>query len=144
MVNASELKGCLFSNGFTESELEALASVAVPTEWKEGEILFQARLVARYFHLLRSGTVLLSYPDGRSIPLANSGHGLGWSSLVSPFQYTASAICLTDVKTYQFMGQEMYRLIQMDANFAQSLMRKIAHIMEERKPYYRQNHSAKE
>lgn len=142
MINPSDLKNFDFPQGFTEAEFDALASVAVPTEWKEGETVFQARSTATRLYLLKTGTILLSFPNGSSLPLINSGHALGWSSMVSPFRYTATAICLTDAVLYEFPAPEMYRLIQMDADLAQRLMHKIAALMEQRRPYQRPRKAA--
>lgn len=143
MISLSELGNYQFFEGLTEAELSALASIAVPMQCKEGETLFQARSTATHLYILKSGTVLLSYPSGSSIPLVNSGHALGWSSLVSPFRHTGTAICLTDTTLFQFAGSDLYRLLQMDSHLAQTLMQRIARVMEQRKPYYRSRHRAR-
>lgn len=135
MVSTRELKEMEFFNGFQESELSDLASIASHTRWKEGETIFHAGSPAGALYLLRVGTILLCFPSGRSMPLRDAGHAIGWSSLVSPFRYTASAVCLSEVRLYEFSGRELYRLIQMNATFGQKLMRKIAEIMEQRSHY---------
>lgn len=135
MVSTRELRELVFFKDLQESELTALASIASHTRWNEGETIFHAGTPAAYLYMLRGGTILLCFPNGRSLPLRNEGHAIGWSSLVSPFRYTATALCLSDVRLYQFSGRELYRLIQMDAAFGQRLMHKIAQIMEQRKLY---------
>jgi CRP-like cAMP-binding protein len=136
MIDTLELKRCSFFESFSEAELTPLASLAARVQYKEGEVLFHARSPATYLYILRKGTVLLCYPNGRSLPLRNGGQAIGWSSLVSPFQHTATAICLTDVDLYECSADELYRVIQMNANLGQLLMRKVAKIMEERGPYF--------
>jgi len=135
MVSATELRESEFLKGFTEPELAALASVASHSRWAEGETLFREGSLAGYLYILKSGTILLHFPNGRSLPLRGGGHAIGWSSLVSPFKYTATAVCLTDADLYEFRGRDLYRLIQMDADFGKHLMRKISGIMEERRAY---------
>lgn len=135
MVSTRELKEMEFFKDFHESELSELASLASHTRWKEGETIFHAGTPAGTLYLLRVGTILLCFPNGRSMPLRDGGHAIGWSSLVSPFRYTATAVCLSEVRLYEFSGRELYRLIQMNAAFGQKLMQKIAQIMEQRNHY---------
>jgi CRP-like cAMP-binding protein len=135
MVSTRELRELDFFKDFQESELAALASIASHIRWAEGETIFHAGTPAAYLYMLRAGTILLCFLNGRSLPLRDEGHAIGWSSLVSPFRYTATALCLSDVRLYQFSGRELYRLIQMDAAFGQRLLHKIARIMEQRKLY---------
>ncbi|MDY0040329.1 MAG: cyclic nucleotide-binding domain-containing protein [Desulforhabdus sp.] len=143
MVSTRELRELDFFKDFQESELAALASIASLTRWNEGEAIFHAGTPATYLYTLKSGTILLCFPNGRSLPLREEGHALGWSSLVSPFRYTATALCLSDVRLYRFSGRELYRLIQMDAAFGQRLMHKIARVMEQRR-LYRQGKSVRQ
>ncbi len=137
MVSTRELRETEFLRDFHESELSDLAGIAAHTRWKEGETIFHAGALAAALYLLRVGTILLCFPNGRSMPLRDEGHAVGWSSLVSPFRYTATAVCLSDVRLYEFSGRELYRLIQMNALFGQRLMQKIAQIMEQRDRYRR-------
>lgn len=135
MVSTRELRELKFFRDFQESELSALASIASNIRWNEGETIFNAGTPAANLYILRTGTILLCFPNGRSLPLRDEGHAIGWSSLVSPFRYTATALCLSAVCLYQFSGRELYRLIQMDAAFGQRIMTKIAHIMDHRNAY---------
>ncbi len=135
MIDISELKGSRYFADFSDSDLAELAAIGTSTHWREGEIVFQQGSPAKNFFILKKGTVLLCYPGGRSLPLKDEGHGIGWSSLVSPFRYTATGICLTETTLIQFPGTELYSLIRMNADFGHKLMAKIARTMEERKKY---------
>jgi len=137
MVPTADLISLQFLEDFQESYLEALASIGAPSHWKEGETLFHARSPAQQLYLLKSGSVLLYFPDGRALAVRDPGQALGWSSLVNPFRHTATGLCLTDVDLYQFPREELYRLLQMDADFGQALMRKIVVTMHQRRPYHR-------
>ncbi|HDM77098.1 MAG TPA: cyclic nucleotide-binding domain-containing protein [Deltaproteobacteria bacterium] len=135
MIDISELKESGYFSDFSDSDLAELAVIGTATHWQEGEIIFQQGSPAKNFFILKKGTVLLCFPSGRSLHLKNGGHGIGWSSLVSPFRYTATGICLTDTTLIQFSGTELYSLIRMNADFGHKLMAKIARTMEERKKY---------
>ncbi len=135
MIDISELKESAYFDGFSDSAFAELASIGTSLHWAEGELVFEYGGPAKNFFIMKSGSVLLYYPSGRSIYLKDRGHGLGWSSLVSPFRYTATAVCLTETNLIQFPGTELYSLIRMNADFGHKLMQKIAKTMEERKKY---------
>ena len=135
MIDISELKESGYFDGFSDSDLAELAAIGTSTHWREGEIVFQQGSPAKYFFILKKGTVLLCFSTGRSLYLQNQGHGIGWSSLVSPFRYTATGVCLTETTLISFPGTELYSLIRMNADFGHKLMAKIAKTMEERKKY---------
>jgi CRP-like cAMP-binding protein len=135
MISTSELKSCQFLADLDESELSQLASIGTPSEWKEGETLFQARSPATHLYILKTGTLLLCFPNGRSFPIRSSGQAVGWSSLMSPFHYTATGIFLSDATVCQFPGRELYGLFQMNANLGYRIIEKISLISEQRKPY---------
>ncbi|SHF49216.1 Cyclic nucleotide-binding domain-containing protein [Desulfacinum infernum DSM 9756] len=135
MIHSEELRQSPFLADFTESDIAHLAQIALPTRWRPGEAIFSARSPAKYLYILKSGSILLCFPNGRSFVVREPGQLLGWSSLVSPFHYTATGLCLTESTLFQFPNSELYKLFQMDAGLGQRVMQKIAAIMQERKPY---------
>jgi CRP-like cAMP-binding protein len=139
MIQFDELANMDSLSGFGESELNALASIGTLVSWQEGETLFVARSPAHYLQIIRSGSVLLCFPDGRCLRTQEPGQILGWSSLINPYRYTGTGICLTDVDLYQFPREELFRFLQMDSDFAQSLMELVTSTMKERKPYFRRS-----
>jgi len=67
--------------------------------------------------------------------LHNKGNIIGWSTVVTPFQYRGTAIALTDGLVLSMPGQEFLRLIQSDSTLGDKIMRKINKIVSERMPY---------
>lgn len=135
MVEVSELRQSPFLEDVPESDIQQLARIAVITNFREGEILFQVNHPARHLYLLKSGSVLLCFPNGRSLVVRKSGQALGWSSLVSPFYHTATGICLTDSVFYQFSNAELFELFRMNTALTSRIMAKIEIVIQERKPY---------
>lgn len=135
MVEVSELAQSPFLHDIPESDIHQLARIAVITNFHEGALLFQANHPARSLFLLKSGAVLLCFPNGRALVVRQSGQALGWSSLVSPLHYTATGICLTDSVFYEFRNAELFELFRMNTGLASRIMVKIEAVMQERKPY---------
>lgn len=137
MISVNALKKCVFFRDFDDSELVRLANLATPSRWKEGEVIFHAKMPAQYLYTLKLGAVLLAYPNGRGLVVDTPGEALGWSTLVSPYHYTATAICLTDVDLIDFSRNDLFDLMRMDAHLGQKIVQKLIPIMHKRRPYRR-------
>ena len=142
MIDLAQLRHISFFEDFNDSELDVFASIAAASHWREGDIVFNYGSPATHLYIIRSGTVLLTFSKGRSLPL-HFPETLGWRSLVSPFRHQATAMCLTDVDLIQFSSSELHRVIQMDSKIALQLMERIRYVMMERKPYSRNFHTSR-
>ena len=116
-------------------ELEKIASLMHMMKVTEGEILTRKGEPARTFFIVLSGNFMLSFKKERSFTLHNKGNVIGWSTVVTPFQYRGTAIALTDGLVLSMPGQEFLRLIQSDSALGDKIMRKINKIVSERMPY---------
>ncbi|MBU4102199.1 MAG: cyclic nucleotide-binding domain-containing protein [Proteobacteria bacterium] len=116
-------------------ELEKIASLMHMMKVTEGEVLTRKGEPARTFFIVLSGNFMLSFKKDRSFTLHNKGNIIGWSTVVTPFQYRGTAIALTDGLVLSMPGQEFLRLIQSDSTLGDKIMRKINKIVSERMPY---------
>jgi len=116
-------------------ELEKIASLMHLMKVAEGEVLTRKGESARTFFIVLSGNFMLSFKKQRSFTLHNKGNIIGWSTVVTPFQYRGTAIALTDGLVLSMPGQEFLRLIQSDSTLGDKIMRKINKIVSERMPY---------
>ncbi|MBU1162856.1 MAG: cyclic nucleotide-binding domain-containing protein [Proteobacteria bacterium] len=116
-------------------ELEKIASLMHMMKVTEGEVLTRKGESARTFFIVLSGNFMLSFKKDRSFTLHNKGNIIGWSTVVTPFQYRGTAIALTDGLVLSMPGQEFLRLIQSDSTLGDKIMRKINKIVSERMPY---------
>ena len=116
-------------------ELEKIASLMHLMKVAEGEVLTRKGESARTFFIVLSGNFMLSFKKQRSFTLHNKGNIIGWSTVVTPFQYRGTAIALTDGLVLSMPGQEFLRLIQSDSALGDKIMRKINKIVSERMPY---------
>jgi len=116
-------------------ELEKIAPLMHSMKIAEGEVLTRKGEPARTFFIVLSGNFMLSFKKDRSFTLHNKGNIIGWSTVVTPFQYRGTAIALTDGLVLSMPGQEFLRLIQSDSTLGDKIMRKINKIVSERMPY---------
>ena len=116
-------------------ELEQIAPLMHLMKVAEGEVLTRKGEPARTFFIILSGNFMLSFKKERSFTLHNKGNIIGWSTVVTPFRYTGTAVALTDGLVLSMPGQEFLRLIQSDSALGDKIMRKINKIVSERMPY---------
>lgn len=129
------LKSLDFFTDLNFGELEKIASLMHMMKVTEGEVLTRKGESARTFFIVLSGNFMLSFKKERSFTLHNKGNIIGWSTVVTPFQYRGTAIALTDGLVLSMPGQEILRLIQSDSTLGDKIMRKINKIVSERMPY---------
>ena len=116
-------------------ELEQIAPLMHLMKVTEGEVLTRKGEPAGTFFIILSGNFMLSFNEERSFTLHNKGNIIGWSTVVTPFRYTGTAIALTDGLVLSMPGQEFLRLIQSNSALGEKIMRKINKIVSERMPY---------
>jgi CRP-like cAMP-binding protein len=87
--------------------VEAIAKSLVEESRETGQFLFRHGEPAEYLYILVEGRVRLSIGDmgHMTLVVSNPGDAFGWSSLVQPDHYTASAECLVPCKVSK-IGRE--------------------------------------
>lgn len=125
----------LFST-FTQEELEKIAPLVNPMKVMEGEILARRGYRARTFFIVIKGNFMLSFENGKAITLHNTGDIMGWSTLVTPFQYRGTVIALTKGEVLTLPGQEFYLLLQSESVLSSKIMDEINSIIASRTPYH--------
>lgn len=124
----------LFS-GLKQNELEAVAALMHPMRVTEGEVLIRGGDPAHTFFVVLSGNFMLYFKEGRAMTLHKEGDIMGWSTIVTPFQYKGTAVALTDGEVLSMSGQEFLQLIQGDSSIGDKIMKRINKIISERMPF---------
>ena len=99
MVSGEVLKEFRLFEGLDDGALKEVAELCHERRYDEGAICFVQGRKATELHLCRSGRVdiivRLQVPWGIEVTVhtVNGGEILGWSALVEPYIYTASAKC---------------------------------------------------
>jgi len=113
MVTVEVLKGFELFNGIADNSLAKLTELCHVHAIHEGDRIFAEGSRARDIHLCRSGKVDIliwvrepwnkNFAVHRAVP----GELFGWSALVAPYTYTASAECVESGEEIRIKGSEL-------------------------------------
>jgi CRP-like cAMP-binding protein len=118
-----------------EDALHKISQLMNYTMVQEGEVLTQKGEGAQSFYVILTGNYMVSFDDGRAFTLHEKGQIIGWSSIVSPFKYTGTAVALTRGEVFSMSSEDFRLLLQEDARISEKLMLKISAIISQRMPY---------
>ena len=113
MVTVEVLKGFELFKGLADDSLAKLAELCHLYTMHEGNRIFAEGTGARDIHLCRSGKVDISIWVGQpwnkniAVHRASAGEVFGWSALVAPYTYTASAECVESGEEIRIKGSEL-------------------------------------
>jgi CRP-like cAMP-binding protein len=136
MISPELVRRYSFFGGFTAKELKELAMAGSERVLEPGESLFAEGDRADWLYFLAEGeveTLVHGEGEGENIPISTlpAGEPVGWSAIIEPHLYTASARTTRQSKVLVFGRDELARLLE-DAHFAALLMRKVAEVVSRR------------
>ena len=120
MVTIQVLKGFELFKGLRDSELSKIAELCHVQTMQEGDQPFVEGARATDLHLCRSGkvdvTIWIREPWNTNVAVhrVEPGQLFGWSALVAPYTYTASAVCVESGEEIRIKGNDL--LVMMDEN----------------------------
>ena len=108
-VTATGLVTQRFLRGMQVRHLDALAEAASEVIFPAGHRIFADGDYADKFWLIQSGYVALDVlvPDDGLAVVGRVGIGglVGWSWLLPPYQWAFGAVCVTEVRAFEFNAQ---------------------------------------
>jgi CRP-like cAMP-binding protein len=125
----------LFSD-FDTNELEKVSPLMHQMKVTEGEELFRRGSNAHSFFIILSGSFMMSFAKDRAFTLHKKGQIMGWSTIVTPFQYTATSTALTKGAVLFMQREDFTELLQGDAKVSDKIMKKINGIISDRMSYF--------
>jgi CRP-like cAMP-binding protein len=134
MISPEMLRRYTFFGGFSASELKELAMAGRELAVAESETLFTEGGRADHFYFLADGemeTLLKTDEEDIALSTIPSGEPVGWSALVEPRIYTASARATRRSTVIAFPRPALAALLEHD-HFAATLMRKLAELVSRR------------
>ena len=118
--------------------LTEISSICEITKAKKDEFVFREGDTADKLHLLTSGSIALrvnltSRPDSVTVSFINTPHkALGWSGVVSPNHYTASAFCEEDTELVTIPSSEFLKILERNPEAGYKIMLRITQIISDR------------
>ncbi len=85
--------------GVSQRFITRIANGAEEQSYKKGAVIFKRGEEASYFYVLASGDVHIDIVETEAALAVNrAGEVFGWSALVEPYRYTATAKCVRDAR----------------------------------------------
>lgn len=133
MITSELLQRYPFFASLTDEQLKAIAMISEEKSFPKDSILFKENTTANKLMLLLEGSVVLFYSGGSEGSVVNSpvcsiapGAIFGVSSLIKPYQYTASARATMPVKVVDIDGTTLRMMAENDSILDHVLMSNVA------------------
>jgi CRP/FNR family cyclic AMP-dependent transcriptional regulator len=125
-----------FARGLNDRHLELLVGCASNIRFEAGQVVFRENEEANQFYLIREGkmAVELFAAERGPVNILTLGEGevLGWSWLVPPYRWRFDARAIEPTRTIALDGKCLREKSERDSDLGYELLKRIAHIMEER------------
>lgn len=127
----------LFRNAADETLVE-IAAICETVKMDKGSYVFKEGETADKLHLLVSGSIALrvnltSRPDSVTVSFVDRPHQtLGWSGVVSPNHYTASAYCEEDAELIVIPSDTFLTILEKYPETGYKVMLRITQIISDR------------
>jgi CRP/FNR family transcriptional regulator, cyclic AMP receptor protein len=116
-TNAPLSEFALFRN-LPEELLEKVAALGEEATYSHGDFIFREGEEADKLHFLLEGKIVLkvkltSRPENITVSaVSQQFESFGWSGIVPPYHYTASASCEEDCKVLTISGEDFMKLLE--------------------------------
>ncbi len=128
-------------SGLPEEALEQITQLTSRKKFAKGALLFSEGAYAKNFYLIMSGKVTLEKlvqlgrtgtPRRAIISSVGPGHTVGWSSLVPPYEYTSSGVCLEEVVSLVIPGEDLRQLMSDQPEIGYAILHRVSSIIRGR------------
>ncbi|NJC98911.1 MAG: cyclic nucleotide-binding domain-containing protein [Anaerolineae bacterium] len=122
----------------SKDTLQEVAAISKTIKVEKGSYVFREGDKADKLHLLISGSIALrvnltSRPDSVTVSFVNRPHQtLGWSGVVAPNHYTASAYCEEDTELLVLPSDEFLQILDKHTDAGYKVMLRITQIISDR------------
>jgi CRP/FNR family cyclic AMP-dependent transcriptional regulator len=122
----------------SKDALTEIAAICETVHVKKDDFVFKEGGTANKLHLLISGSIALrvnltSRPDSVTVSFINRPHQtLGWSGVVSPNHYTASALCEEDAELLAIPSEKFLQILDKYPEAGYKIMLRITQIISDR------------
>jgi hypothetical protein len=132
MISIDKLRNVDIFQGLTDWELRIVSQFFQEEILEEGITLFQEGERADRLFILEEGAVSLTFKEEEQHSVADPGRIIGWSFLVSPNRYTASAVTTAPSKLLVIKSPDFYYLIHKELRMGVKVMENLAQVVASR------------
>ena len=138
MITSEMLAEFNLFKGVSKEVLEEIAEISETIKIEKNSFVFHEGDKADKLHLLISGSIALrvnltSRPDSVTVSFLNVPHqALGWSGVVAPNHYTASAHCEEDTELIALPSNKFMDILDRNPDAGYKIMLQITHIISDR------------
>ena len=138
MVSLALLTGFPLFKDVSPDVLEKIAAICEELTFSEGQTIFREGEKAEKLHFLIKGSValrvnIMTKPESVTVSfVAKSYECFGWSGLVSPHFYTASAFCEENCEIMTVSGNELLQILAENTEAGFLVMHRVASLVSDR------------
>ena len=131
-VSLDRLRKVDFLEGLEEGELQGIAQFFKEEDVAAGVTLCEEGERADRLYVLDRGKVSIHSKKGRQYDIDTPGKVVGWSFLMPPFLYTASATTVTPSKLLVLKSPDFYFLIHKEPKMGMKVISNLAKVIASR------------
>ncbi len=125
-----------FFSALSEDFVTLLCESVNTLEIKKGQVLFRQGDRADKFYIVRNGRISIQIPAlmGPTLEIQDlsADQVLGWSWLISPYQWHFDARAVEDSELLEFDGTRILAKCEQEPKFGYALLKRFAALMSER------------
>lgn len=137
MIDFSNLKKIDFFADLTEDELRSIQRVCHEEQYYIGDAIHEEGKPAKHLYVLKQGKVSIDIQVAAEkhlsvLTISDSGAPFGWSALVEPFRFTASARCVEDSTVFSIDATALMSIIEKNYRMGFLIMGRLAKLISGR------------
>jgi CRP-like cAMP-binding protein len=138
MDKVEVLRNVELFEGATDELLSKVAEIAEEKTFALGEMIFEEGEKAKWIYVLLEGKVrisidLTSKPAYITVAMIDEPHwAFGWSGIVAPYRYTATATCDVETRVLAIPGLEFENLLMKEPQCGCGVMKKLTELISSR------------
>ena len=132
MIGIDQLRRIDFLQGLGQGELESIAHFFGEQNVGAGVTLCEEGARAERLYVLDQGRISVSSKNGRQYYIDTPGKIVGWSFLVPPFIYTASAVTAIPSKVLVIESPDFYDFVHKDPKMEMKVLNNMTQVIASR------------
>jgi CRP-like cAMP-binding protein len=138
MIGMKTLAEVDLFDGMPQDQLERIEAICDEVAYTKGELIFREGDKAERLYFLLEGKVairvhLTSRPESVTVAMVNKEcQSFGWSGVVAPYYYTASALCEGDTRVISMPGMKLIEILKREPSSGFDVMQRIAEVISGR------------